>query len=57
MKFRVFTRLQARGLKVLVERSVNRTELPQFSAYNPELGGELPLTNTVQQLTKAIWTN
>ena len=32
-------RLQARGLKVLVERAVNRSEFPEFSAYNPELGG------------------
>lgn len=33
-------RLKARGLKVLVETKVARTEFSQFHAFNPELGGK-----------------
>lgn len=34
-------RLETRGLKVLVERAVNRTEFSEFSAYDPDLGGKV----------------
>ena len=36
---RYICRLEARGLKVLVERAVHSSEFPEYSAYNPDLGG------------------
>ena len=40
-------RLKARGLKVLVEKKVARTEFKQFSAFNPDLGGKHDLLDIV----------
>ena len=32
-------RLEARGLQVLVERAVNRTEFPEYAAFDPYEAG------------------
>ena len=40
MRMPLVHRLKARGLKVLVEKKVARTEFSQFSAFNPDLGGK-----------------
>ncbi len=50
-------RLQARGLKVLVEKKVARTEVSQFSAFNPGLGGDGNATGSTDILPMLLETS
>lgn len=42
-------RLQKKGLRVLVERPVHRTEFPEYEAFDPEEDGKA--FNAVQSVT------